>query len=1508
MRASASSNAERAYHPGGGRTPVARTPRREGGGTPATVVTATGGGHARERALQDPGLKDYRLGDCIGKGAFGSVYKAFNWGTGEAVAVKQIKLGDLPKSELRMIEAEIDLLKNLHHDNIVKYVGFVKSQDCLNIILEYCENGSLHSICKSYGKFPENLVGVYMTQVLQGLQYLHDQGVIHRDIKGANILTTKDGTVKLADFGVSTSTLAGPDKEAQVVGTPYWMAPEIIQLSGATSASDVWSVGCTVIELLQGRPPYHNLAAMPALFAIVNDDHPPLPEGVSAAARDFLMQCFQKDPNLRVSARKLLKHPWIVGCRRSDAPISKKPAGFDQAVEEVKQWNKALKYSEPTMRELRASSGSDGSNAQVPPRVPPHGQPVSRFGPAAAADPQRSSLATPSAKRPLSNSAATKSKPNPELFRSPVVADDDNWDNDFATAISPSALHLPHLKPQDNFGGKLSADKLKQFASIDETSARDNWDEHFEGDLQTVKSSSRQFLDQDPQEQTIRPMPRRSSKSAESSKVQHGHKKNRSKQSSSNVPLLQKEASKPSLSSKFELPLRPEAIYREQSTEDFSDLFPESDSLFTRKMSRARKNSAQQLMPPPDLKFEPANNQMMLSAGGDDNARRQRASPRPAPLDDQRMRRTKSQIEIQKFAEGEDDEDFSDIFGPNDTLTEKVESDPGSDDGGIMLLSKLSNNSWLGDDEDEDDPFAMMDPEYNELDLEANIARDRHARLAEKVEELVSLLKMGTEMGGEERVSDVAEDLLHLLHENEDVKGLIISAHGLLPILELLTLPSDKISTAKSRQDMVFLLLRVINKIIFRDRELQENLCFVGGIPVITQFAARQFSNEIRLEAAAFVQQMYETSTLTLQMFVSCGGISVLAGFLDEDYESSRDLVLIGVNGIWRVFELQGPTPRNDFCRLFSKAKVLDPLAEILHRVLDPYDKDRDELSEFIEGRIVSLFLMFSQADSEVKELIADRAVLKTVLRDLKTMTPTHQITMVKFIKNLSSLPSTVEVLHQADAIEYLISLLQDSLTKNPQHFREMSNQVLNTMFNLCRLSKERQESAASFGIVPLLLKIMKIDRPPKEFALPILCDMAHSGSKGRRSLWQHKGLDFYVSLLADQYWQTTAIDAIFVWLQEETAKVESHLLSGQFTSAILACFNGTKANVFASFDPTLLEPLLKLLRLSPALSSSLAKPEMYYGLAAKLTHKKPVVRLNLLRLVRTILENSERDMGINSVNGGAHLQAMFETIQMLEKDPALLVRNLAHEIVKTHIEGDYFEVKSISAGSNNSHGSGRSGSGGSRRPTRYITPPSRSLQPSVSTPGQGSNAPMTPTHHPQLRHADTESVVHQIAHTPRRTHALQQDALYGQQRPRSREGALLVTPGISAQRRVSGETPVRGSRLPRGSVSYTRPSTSASPVPPPPPLHHGRSDSSLSNKENAGRLPYAVGSSAAISGDLIASPRSPALGRERDRERDRDRDPRPISGMLKRRGSRVPSSEMKYVHGNGSGDSTKWS
>jgi hypothetical protein len=143
-------------------------------------------------------------------------------------------------------------------------------------------------------------------------------------------------------------------------------------------------------------------------------------------------------------------------------------------------------------------------------------------------------------------------------------------------------------------------------------------------------------------------------------------------------------------------------------------------------------------------------------------------------------------------------------------------------------------------------------------------------------------------------------------------------------------------------------------------------------------------------------------------------------------------------------------------------------------------------------------------------------------------MSPQHQITMLKFIKNISMLATTHESLQNSNAIEVLTDLLGSSV-ELPQ-FREISNNVLHILFNLCRLSRTRQEDAALNGLIPLLQRVVKTERPLKELALPILCDMAHCGYVGRKVLWQNKGLQFYISLLADKYWQVTALDAILVW------------------------------------------------------------------------------------------------------------------------------------------------------------------------------------------------------------------------------------------------------------------------------------------------------------------------------------------------------------------------------------------
>ncbi|KAL5342521.1 cytokinesis protein sepH [Aspergillus crustosus] len=1136
-------------------------------------------------------LKDFQLGDCLGRGAFGSVYRALNWNTGETVAVKQIKLVDLPKSELRVIMLEIDLLKNLDHPNIVKYHGFVKSVETLNIILEYCENGSLHSIAKNFGRFPETLVGVYMSQVLHGVLYLHDQGVIHRDIKGANILTTKEGLVKLADFGVASRTTGL--SESSVVGTPYWMAPEVIELSGATTASDIWSLGCTVIELLEGKPPYYNLQPMPALFRIVNDDHPPLPQGASPVVKDFLMQCFQKDPNLRVSARKLLKHPWIVNARRSDSVVPKKSTEYEEAVRSVQEWNEALRSPESSTvkRGLR-------NDAQGPPSL----RLDTRYTPTKDTLPS-----------PVSRNLADR-------YRSSNSTEEDNWDDDFATAISPSALQLPHLRPHDNFGGKLSSEKLKAFASLDGTVLKS--DDSFE-EFDDPFARSLQPGEPDPL-RTIRPSPSQQTHigTSQAQNTPYGRTKR--------GPLLNTSVN-PSHSQMIQntsSPIRqqrPPLFYKENSVEDYFDLIMANEDVLDRKLS-----AFQEFDENPDSL---AGSREVVRYQGTSEQENTPQLGRQIPV------KRRGTVEIQQFAENETDEDFSDILGVDGVRMDKAESDVSSEKSTLMLNTKLSNNSWLGDFDDEDDPFAQLEEGLDETDLEANIARDKHARLRNQVEGLVASLKTSQD---EDVLGELSEQLLAVFCDFPETKNIIISAHGMLPILEILDMCR--------RRDITLCLLRVVNAIIFDDYEIQENLCFVGGIPIINEFAAKKYPREIRLEAAAFVQQMYQTSTLTLQMFVSAGGLNVLVEFLEDDYEDERDLVLVGVNGIWSVFELQGSTPKNDFCRILSRSSVLDPLSLVLSRVLD----EEGELAEVVEGRIANIFFIFSQAENHVKEMVSERTVLHRVLKELKRMSPGHQITMLKFIKNLSMLSTTLDSLQNSNAIDVLTDLLRSTI-KRP-HFREVSNQILNTIYNMCRLNKSRQEDAALNGIVPLLQKIVKTERPLKEFALPILCDMAHSGKVGRRELWRNKGLTFYISLLSDPYWQVTALDAIFIWLQEETAKVEEHLLENRydqpsFTDEIVRCLTLSKANAFEN----ILDPLQKLLRLSPPIASTLARPDLFSRLGQKLRHNKAAVRLNLLRIISSICDSTEEQGGLLARYG------LLDAIRELEHDPAILVRDMAN-------------------------------------------------------------------------------------------------------------------------------------------------------------------------------------------------------------------------------------------------------
>lgn len=252
----------------------------------------------------------FQLGNCIGRGQFGTVYRALNLTTGQMVAVKRIRLEGLKEDEVAQLMREVDLMKRLSHPSIVKYEGMARDDQYLNIVLEYAESGSLGQMLKAFGKLNEQLVAGYVVKILEGLHYLHRCDVVHCDLKAANILTTKTGNIKLSDFGVSLN-LKAIEREKDVAGTPNWMAPEVIELKGASTKADIWSLGCTVVELLTGRPPFGDITnTMTVMFRIVEDEMP-IPEECSEPLKDFLQQCFQKEPSMRPDAELLCEHPWL---------------------------------------------------------------------------------------------------------------------------------------------------------------------------------------------------------------------------------------------------------------------------------------------------------------------------------------------------------------------------------------------------------------------------------------------------------------------------------------------------------------------------------------------------------------------------------------------------------------------------------------------------------------------------------------------------------------------------------------------------------------------------------------------------------------------------------------------------------------------------------------------------------------------------------------------------------------------------------------------------------------------------------------------------------------------------------------------------------------------------------------------------------------------------------------------------------------------------------------------
>ncbi|XP_023642003.1 MAP3K epsilon protein kinase 2 isoform X2 [Capsella rubella] len=1276
----------------------------------------------------------YMLGDEIGKGAYGRVYIGLDLENGDFVAIKQVSLENIVQEDLNTIMQEIDLLKNLNHKNIVKYLGSLKTKTHLHIILEYVENGSLANIIKpnKFGPFPESLVTVYIAQVLEGLVYLHEQGVIHRDIKGANILTTKEGLVKLADFGVATKLNEADFNTHSVVGTPYWMAPEVIELSGVCAASDIWSVGCTIIELLTCVPPYYDLQPMPALYRIVQDDTPPIPDSLSPDITDFLRLCFKKDSRQRPDAKTLLSHPWIRNSRRAlrsslrhsgtirymKEPCSsseKDDEGSQEAAEslsaekmEMTKTNSRSKLPVVGVASFRSEkdqtspdldeegTDSEGALSHISSDANGTSQDVLENHEKSERDEipgnlesevsegRRNTLGTKQIRKecPIQLEQLSHSQKGEDGRRKAVKTSSSFGGNELIRFSDPpgdASLHdlfhpldkVPEGKPNEastsmpttnvNQGDSPVADggkndlatklraRIAQKQMEGETGHSQDGGDLFRLMMGVLKDDVIDIdglvFDEKVPAENLFPL-----QAVEFSRLVSSLRPNESEDAivSSCQKLVAMFRQRPGQKAVFVtqhgfLPLmdlldipKSRVIHAMlqlineiiKDNTDFLEnaclvgLIPVVMSFAGSERDRSReirKEAAyflQQLCQSSSLTL-----QMFIACRG---------IPVLVGFLEADYAKHREMVhlaidgmwQVFKLKRSTPRNDFCRMAAKNGILLRLVNTLYSLSEA--TQLASMSGDSLIVDGQT---PRARS----GQLDPNNSIFSQRETSLS--VIDIMDELKT-RHGGGEEpshaitsnsRRSDVHQpDALHADGDRPRLSSVAPDAIEDVIKQHRISLSTNRISTDKlqklaegasngfpvTQPDQVRPLLSLLEKEP-PSRNFSGQLDYAKHITGIERHESRlpllHGSNEKKTNG--------DLDFLMAEFAVSGRGKE--NGNLDMMPRYASNAMTKKVMAIERVAST-GEIASQTASGVLSGSGVLNARpgsttsSGLLAHMVSTLSAD---VARAYLEKVADLLLEFARADTTVKSYMCSQSLLSRLFQMFHRVEPPILLKILECTNHLSTDPNCLENLQRADAIKHLIPNLN---LKDGPLVNQIHHEVLSALFNLCKINKRRQEQAAENGIIPHLMFFIMSDCPLKQYALPLLCDMAHASRNSREQLRAHGGLDVYLSLLDDEYWSVIALDSIAVCLaQDIDHKVEQAFLKKDAIQKLVNFFQNCPERHFVH----ILEPFLKIITKSPSINKTLALNGLTPLLISRLDHQDAIARLNLLKLIKAVYE-----------------------------------------------------------------------------------------------------------------------------------------------------------------------------------------------------------------------------------------------------------------------------------------------